>query len=254
LHESPKPIPADGDAIADLVESVRPMVYGLAKQIHRQAGGEFADLVADGWCGAVEAARRYDRDSDAKFSTFARMRVYGAIIDGLRRLDYLERSARKSVGEAIAAAADAGELYVDARTAMPMSLDHPLHNEDGEELTLGGVLPDESTPFNDLVGDHQLLAHCLAALKGEQRYVIIQHYWHDLPLSDIAEAWNVSPSRVSQIHSAGLHRMQLVAMRSGERGRALLEAIRVRARRGRMHFSPDEHALLFGDPLDSWSS
>lgn len=54
------------------------------------------DLVSEGYCGLVQAAHRYDK-TRGTFATFARNRIRGSILDWLRSVDRLPRSARQTI-------------------------------------------------------------------------------------------------------------------------------------------------------------
>lgn len=72
-----------------LVEMIANALRGLPI-----AGGvSFQDLVAYGSTGLVEAAERFDSSKAVPFKTFARYRVRGAMIDGIRSHHWLSRRA-----------------------------------------------------------------------------------------------------------------------------------------------------------------
>lgn len=211
------------------------------------------DLVADGLVGAVKAAKTFDPDRGWQFATFARHRIRGEMIDGLRRMDYLGRGTRDRVTHEIAAARAANGEYLDMRTADPISLDAPLDADEGERLTIGSMLVDPSKPFEDVLADDELVGQLMSMLRGEDRLVIDLIYWRGISLSAIATAWNVSPSRVSQIHHHALRRLQLEALRLGVQPARMVEQLRRSSRTAyRSGVAADERAALFGDPLAHW--
>lgn len=70
---------------ADLIETHRGLVFAIAHQQHAHLGGDVDELVGDGMVGLVEAAGRWNPDRGVSlFSTFARHRIRGAMIDGFR--------------------------------------------------------------------------------------------------------------------------------------------------------------------------
>ncbi len=60
---------------------------------------EGADLVSYGLTGLTSAIERFAIARDIKFATYAIIRIRGAIIDGLRDLDWVPRSARARARE-----------------------------------------------------------------------------------------------------------------------------------------------------------
>ena len=76
-----------------------PLVEALAYKLmhHVPKHVERSDIVSEGYIGLVEASRRFDPSRGNKFETFARNRIHGAMVDWLRSLDPLPRSARDEV-------------------------------------------------------------------------------------------------------------------------------------------------------------
>ena len=81
----------------DLVLRELPQVYYVAARIHERlpASVNIEDLVQEGVLGLLAACRNYDVSKDAQFSTFAKFRIRGAILDSLRKLDWGSRTLRR---------------------------------------------------------------------------------------------------------------------------------------------------------------
>ena len=81
----------------DLVMRELPQVYYVAARIHERLprNVEIEDLVQAGVLGLLDACRNYDATKDAQFSTFAKFRIRGAILDSLRKLDWGSRTLRR---------------------------------------------------------------------------------------------------------------------------------------------------------------
>lgn len=226
-----------------------------AGELHRQVKqGDLDDLIADGWVGAVKAARGFEPDRGWAFHTYARHRIRGEIIDGLRRMDYLSRNERNRVTGEISAAQAAGEMYADKRTSLPLSIDLPVDGEDGSISTLGEVLVDQGEAFEETLADRELLGQLMADMWGRHREIIVQHYWRYVSLTDLAERWDLTPSRISQLHAEAIHLLQLQAMRLGVTPHRMVEQLRRHTKRSHRHrFAPEERNVLFGDPLAHWT-
>jgi len=98
---------ASGNGIDErngLVLRELPQVYYVAARIHERLPKqvELEDLVQAGVIGLMEACGNYDSAKDAQFSTFAKFRIRGAILDSLRKLDWGSRTLRRK-GREIAA-------------------------------------------------------------------------------------------------------------------------------------------------------
>src|ERR1035438_7618713 len=81
----------------ELVMRELPQVYYVAARIRERLPKqvEMEDLVQAGVIGLLEACRSYDESKDAQFSTFAKFRIRGAILDSLRKLDWGSRTLRR---------------------------------------------------------------------------------------------------------------------------------------------------------------
>lgn len=79
-----------------LIKKYQPLVnyhvqrigIGLPKSVSRD------DLESLGMMGLFDALNKFDINRDLKFDTYASFRIRGAILDGLRKEDWLPRSAR----------------------------------------------------------------------------------------------------------------------------------------------------------------
>jgi RNA polymerase sigma factor FliA len=187
------------------------------------------DLLGFGMIGLVEAADSFDPSRGLKFSTYAFPRIRGAILDELRRMDFLPRGRRERVRELDAAVREleqrhgappspeqiaahlsvtldeVDEILASARSAGMVSL------EDGPSEELYSLLADPRT--DDPVDSAQfeelkvLLVRSIAALPETERTVITLYYAEGLLLKEIGELLGVTESRVSQVHSRALYRL-----------------------------------------------
>lgn len=186
------------------------------------------DLIGYGVLGLIEAVDRFDPTRGIKFETFAVTRIRGYILDSLRHLDLLSRSARRQareVEEAISQLSQLlGRLPDDAEVAnhlgltfdqyyerllnansMVISLDQPLAVSGDEPYTLYDSLEDPHlpTPATQL-DDEEMKVELVAAIRAlpEREQVMISLYYNDgLTMKEIGQAMGVSESRVSQMHA-----------------------------------------------------
>jgi RNA polymerase sigma factor for flagellar operon FliA len=195
------------------------------------------DLFGWGMLGLIGAADSFEPGRGLKFSTFAFTRIRGAVLDELRRADFLPRGRREKVRglegaistleqsngvvptpEEIAqhmgvSIDDVDEILLSARSAGTASLD------DGPGCDLLGLLsdprsddPQGSAEWEETRG---LLVAAIQALPEQDKTVVTLYYGEELLLREIAEVLGVTESRVSQIHSRALYRLnrQLSARR-----------------------------------------
>src|SRR6201992_2384710 len=81
----------------ELVLRELPQVYYVASRICERLPKhvDLDDLLQAGVVGLLDACRNYDAEKDAQFSTFAKYRIRGAILDSLRKLDWGSRTLRR---------------------------------------------------------------------------------------------------------------------------------------------------------------
>ncbi|HEY4356788.1 MAG TPA: FliA/WhiG family RNA polymerase sigma factor [Acidobacteriaceae bacterium] len=222
----------------ELVESELPHVYYIAARIRERLPQhvDMEDLVHAGVIGLIEACRNYDASKNAGFSTFAKFRIRGAILDSLRKLDWGSRTLRKK-GRAITASIatlaaqlgrQPGQEEIAAHLGMPLDeLQSTLTDLDGLYVVgQQSESADEASATFDLIesapsrgGDNpfelclegemkQHLADAVASL-AEREQLILQLYYHEeLTMREIAEVVGVAVSRVSQIHSSALAKLK----------------------------------------------
>jgi RNA polymerase sigma factor for flagellar operon FliA len=224
--------------ILDHVPLLRHIVGRMALDL--PASVERDDLYGWGMLGLIGAADTWEAARGLKFSTFAFPRIRGAILDELRRADFLPRGRREKVRElerAVSACEQAhgvapsperiaremgasldevDEILLSARSAATASLD------DGPGTELLGLLadprcddPQGSAEWEEM---RRLLVAAIGDLPEQDKTVITLYYGEELYLREIAEVLGVTESRVSQIHSRALYRLNReLAARSGSR-------------------------------------
>jgi RNA polymerase sigma factor for flagellar operon FliA len=223
----------DRKAREELIMHYAPLVKYVVGRlaIGLPASMERDDLVNCGVVGLIEAVDRFQPDRGVKFETYAIARIRGQIIDTLRSLDPLPRSAHQRVREIEAAMAQLtqtlGRTPDDSEVAKHLgitvddyrsrlaatnlafvSLDRPVQSADGEQLDLYDSVEDDSMPTpSDHVDRQEALARVVSAIHQlpERERLMISLYYNDrLTLKEIGNVLNISESRVCQIHAKAL--------------------------------------------------
>ncbi|GAB4364638.1 MAG: RNA polymerase sigma factor WhiG [Calditrichia bacterium] len=192
------------------------------------------DLVNIGVIGLGEALDRYNPYFGIKFETYAIPRVKGAIIDELRKQDWIPRSLRSKTNKIKKAIEDLEQMYrgevpayevaqqlgiseaeyqnwqSQAHHTNMVSLDKPNHNFD--EHNLYDVVEDE-TSTNALASIEEeemkkTLVKVIKKLPEKARLAITLYYYEHLTFKEIGAILKVSESRISQIHSETMERMR----------------------------------------------
>jgi RNA polymerase sigma factor FliA len=205
-------------------ELVKRIAYHLAGRV--PASVEVDDLIQAGMLGLLEAASNYSEGRGASFETYAGIRIRGAMLDGLRKLDWAPRSVHRKA-RAVAKAIreieseigrEARDVEVAERMGMKLSDYHrivedsagcqisSLTTEEGE-MTLTDSSAD---PFRDVVDEdfRAALTEAIANLPERERLVMSLYYDDELNLKEIGAALRVSESRICQIHGQALVRLQ----------------------------------------------
>ncbi len=190
------------------------------------------DLYSAGVVGLIDAVERYDTSRGVEFTTFAELRVRGAILDNLRSLDWASRSTRRRIREVqnaysvieqrngrvaepeeVAAEmniklSELYEIQQDMQGLTVTNLDEPDKNTG---LTAADLVADKNElPFQNLENDERRrqLAKAVEKLPERERQVIALYYLEELTMKEIGEVLGVSESRVSQMRSQAVIRLR----------------------------------------------
>jgi RNA polymerase sigma factor for flagellar operon FliA len=222
--------PRDLDALvrqhADLVKRI---AYHLAGRLPPQV--EVEDLIQAGMIGLLEAAQHYATGRGASFETYAGIRIRGAMLDALRKLDWAPRSVHRKARAAAASlravealrGGEASDAEVAAHLGVSMTDYHQIlqealscqllrlnDSEDGEESTLERLRDGGPNPLEETV-DEALRRAVIAAIERlpeRERLVLSLYYEQELNLKEIGAVLKVTESRVCQLHGQALLRLK----------------------------------------------
>ena len=196
--------------------------------------GQLDDMVNQGVIALIDAVERFDPDLGNKFESFASLKIRGAIIDFMRKQDWVPRNQRnlaKELDEAY------GELYAqngyeptreelaEKMEISPIHLDKILQQRHNafvlsyeevinEKMMVASTLVDnngeKNSPEPELLYNElkSKLIEAIDALNEKERLVVTLYYYENLKLREIAEILGITESRVSQIHSASIMKMK----------------------------------------------
>lgn len=211
-------------------ELVRRIAHHLAARLPSSV--DVDDLIQAGMLGLIDAARQFQSDQGATFETYASIRIRGAMIDEIRRGDWVPRSVHRRYRDVVAATREveqrngraasaqevAAELGVslddyhrmleDAARGQLVSLDAHYEEHDGEEPRLATRV--NATPATMFESDafRQALADTIAELPEREQLVLSLYYEQDMNLREIGAVLSVSESRVCQIHGQAMLRLR----------------------------------------------
>jgi len=225
---------ADTNTENQLVEQYLPLVSAIMGRLAMTLPDhvDHDDLRSAGLIGLLQALRNYDPTCGSSFETYARVRIRGAMLDELRRMDWVPRSVHEKARriqdvmgqleqklghtptDAQMAKAmnlspsDYSELLDEVRPAAFVCLDAVSTHEEGDGGSLYEVVA--STAENDPVEQtsQRELKHViferLKDLPEIQRKVLALYYGEDMHLREIAEVFGLTESRICQIHSQAI--------------------------------------------------
>jgi RNA polymerase sigma factor for flagellar operon FliA len=195
---------------------------------------DFDDLVGYGVFGLIDAIDKFDIHMGVKFETYASTRIRGAIIDHIRRMDWVPRTLRqksKQLEKVFAKLEDKlGRPPTDNELAKELNLSvEETQDLINKSLVLSLVSLDDvleqnyETNFSSLMEDRanepdvqaekqertEMLADAISKLSEKERLVITLYYFEGLTLKEISSIMGVTESRISQIHTKALSRLQL---------------------------------------------
>lgn len=208
-------------------ELVRRIAHHLAARLPSSV--EVNDLIQAGMIGLLEAARHYDAEQGAAFETYASIRIRGAMIDEIRRGDWVPRSVHRRMRDATSAtraveqrhgraaqsnevAAELGmpiddyyHLLEDAARGQVFSLDAQIEAE-GESRIAGA----EPSPLRGLEGNEfqNALSGAIDSLPEREKLVLSLYYEQELNLREIGAVLGITESRVCQIHGQSMLRLR----------------------------------------------
>lgn len=210
----------------ELVKKYSPLVYRIAKRVRWRTGFavELDDLVCEGVIGLLQAAERFDPSRESDFEHLASVRVQGAMLDSLRRLDPLSqrrrRKARKlrDTKDKLESALGRPPTSVEMAEAMELDLED-YHRLNSELATTSSVplddmrseLHSEAASQEKQVHKNEIVVHLRALIDGlpeKQKKVLSLIYFNELSQKEVASVLQVTEARISQLHKEALQRLK----------------------------------------------
>jgi RNA polymerase sigma factor for flagellar operon FliA len=221
------------------IEKHLPLVKRIAGKIaiSLPAHIDEEDLLGYGVFGLLDALQRFDPSRGVKFETYANLRIRGAMIDGLRSMDWVPHSARQKVKQLYQNIAQLentlGRTPSLEETAqyLKMSLEElntvllqgqymtlvsleDVKTTDSMESNISPldliIDPQAQELFNQIEKEEQkqILMGAIEKLSEKEKTVIALYYREDMTLKEIAAVMKLSESRISQIHSQAILRLR----------------------------------------------
>jgi len=231
----------------ELIERYLPLVRNVVDRIKLNvpAHVDADDLYSVGITGLIAAVRKFDPEQGSTFASYAAMRIRGAILDELRRMDWCPRRARarsrklkgaindveQKLGRAATddevrgalglSAKDYAKWVEEAKPVTFINIDQEANGEEGGGASLHELLADQT----DVTGREtlekqelqELLTQRIATLPDLPRKILGMYYFECLRLAEIAAVFGLTESRICQIHAQTILGLRAYLQRVRER-------------------------------------
>lgn len=219
-----------------------PLVRAIAIRVHENlpVQVELDDLIHAGIIGLFDAVVKYDSSKRVAFSSYAKHRIKGAILDSLRELDWASRDLRRRQKQLEQVTRDlaallhrnpteeeiADRMGVDVARWRQMALDlrnvglfsastRPGESDDAPPPDFPAVpddQPDHLCARQEMRGKIQ---QAMKDLPDRYRKVVVMYYTNDMTMKEIGGRLGINESRVSQIHKSALEKMAVALHSAG---------------------------------------
>lgn len=226
-----------------IVEKYIPLVKYLASRIMlgKTKYIEYEDLVSYGIVGLLDAINRYDSSRGMKFSSYATLRIKGAMIDEIRKnrpiskgaMDKLakynesverlqNRFMREPTLNEIAMDLNITEVEVSQvenyiNYMSILSLESVIYSDDDDVTIMetledkNSVSPEESLEYKEKL---EILSEAIERLKEKDKLILKLYYYEKFTLKEIGQVLEVSESRVCQLHSRAIRNLREIMQKN----------------------------------------
>ncbi|MBC7928613.1 MAG: FliA/WhiG family RNA polymerase sigma factor [Bryobacteraceae bacterium] len=218
------------------------LVKSIALRVHETlpVHVDTDDLTHAGVLGLIDAATRFDTEKQVSFSSYAKHRIKGAILDSLRQLDWASRDLRKrhkqyesasreltselghspsdaEMAERLGVTLDRWrQMMVDLRnTGLVSANTRSTDHEDLPEPEYAGTPDSQPDSMCARQQMRSALDGAMTCLPDRYRQVVTMYYTNEMTMKDIGSRLGINESRVSQIHKAALGKMSVALQETG---------------------------------------
>ena len=236
LKETSKDAPEYESLRNRLVERYMPLVRYNGDRIWQRLpdGVELDDLISAGIFGLMDAIDAYDMDRGVKFETYCVPRIRGAMLDELRTMDWVPRLVRSKASKLAEAkkkletrfgreptvqelaahmeidVKELEKMQADANAVGVVSLNKKWYETDSyKDVREIDILEDKKGEDpTRRVQKNDLMRLVTKGLNRNERLIIILYYYEELTMKEIGATLDLSESRVSQMHTSIVNRLQ----------------------------------------------
>jgi RNA polymerase sigma factor FliA len=219
-----------------------PLVKAIALRVHEglPVHVDLDDLIHAGVLGLFDAATKFDAEKQVAFSSYAKHRIRGAILDSLRQLDWASRDLRRRHKQMEATTRELTFELQRAPTELEIADRLGIDVERWRQLTMElrnvGLISantrntgHEDLPVPEYPGavetqpDHMcakeqlrgMLDKAMTVLPDRYKQVVVLYYSNEMTMKEIGGVLGINESRVSQIHKSALEKMNAALQTAG---------------------------------------
>ncbi|NLM14038.1 MAG: FliA/WhiG family RNA polymerase sigma factor [Epulopiscium sp.] len=218
-----------------LIIEYAPLVKYVAGRLNIYLGQnvEYEDLISYGIFGLIDAIDKFDLSKGVKFETYASLRIRGAILDSIRKLDWVPRTLRQKYKQiekiCMELEAELGRSATDEELAEKIGVSKEEVQEILKKINLLSLIsleeyveqnsePKTDTDFRRSTEQPEaylekqelkrILKEAIEKLPEREQKILFFYYFEELTLKEISAIMGVSESRISQLHTKAITRLK----------------------------------------------
>lgn len=215
------------DIIKNFLPKIKYIALNLLSTLPKNV--ELDDLIQEGIIGLLQSLEKYNPQKGVTFYTFAVKRIRGAMLDYLRKIDWLPKDLRhkiKKMEEILAeqniddyisdeelsemlniSKKEVKKLKAELHRSQILSLDSFLIGTNELNIEISNEENDpEILAYKDLLKNE--LKKAILSLNEKEQLILSLYYEKELTFKEIGKILDISESRVSQIHSSIISKLK----------------------------------------------
>jgi len=196
-----------------LISNYIPFLKGIVSRVYTKLPKtvDIMDLENYAYLGLIDAIKKFDLNRNIKFETYATYRIKGAIIDGVRKQDWLSRSQRSRIKNNYENQLEDNGVrnyfsdWENDKFVM-LSIDDPdfyekkIADSSSSDDSIGGLYSTMTADFAEKVQNKLFLKKAIGKLTAQERKVIFHYYFKGKNFKEIGQLMHITESRISQIN------------------------------------------------------
>ncbi len=186
-----------------LISNYKPFLKGIVSSVYSKLPREvdIMDIESYAYVGLIDAINKFNPKRNIKFETYASYRIKGAIVDGMRKQDWLSRTLRTQ-NNAIEEEESGKEKFSMFSIDDPNFYDKKREENADSAGNIFDLYASKTSDFVDKVENKMLLKEILKNLSPQGKKIVYQYYFKGKNFKEIGKLLGITESRVSQINKS----------------------------------------------------